>query len=216
MRTVIGGINGAGGANIRWEHGHVDRQDRCRMIGTGATIWMTGLPASGKSTIARKLEEQLVLAGRPAYRLDGDNLRHGLNADLGFDHADRTENVRRAAHVARLFADAGVLAIVSLISPYASDRALAREIHVASQLPFLEVFVDTPLEECERRDPKGLYAKARCGELKLMTGVDDPYEPPVNPDVVVRTLEDDTPGAVARIISALDTSLSATARELPR
>jgi bifunctional enzyme CysN/CysC len=212
MRAVIGGMS----ANIRWEHGHVDREDRSRMIGRGATIWMTGLPASGKSTIARMIEERLVVSGRPAYRLDGDNLRHGLNADLGFGHADRTENVRRAAHVARLFADAGVIAVVSLISPYAGDRALAREIHVASQLPFLEVFVDTPIEECERRDPKGLYAKARCGEVKYMTGIDDPYEPPANPDVVVRTCEENTPTAVARILAALEQTLSAAGTELPR
>lgn len=195
--------------NIRWEPGHVDRDDRRRTVGSGATIWMTGLPASGKSTIAKMIEQQLVAAGRPAYRLDGDNLRHGLNSDLGFDPDSRTENVRRAAHVARLFADAGVLAVVSLISPYASERAFARAIHAESNLPFLEVFVDTPLAECERRDPKGLYAKARRGEIKFMTGVDDPYEAPEAPDIVIRTQEEDAPHAVTRVLDELEKALAA-------
>ena len=195
--------------NVSWEAGRVDRDDRRRTTGTGATIWMTGLPGSGKSTIAKMLEERLVVAGRPAYRLDGDNLRHGLNSDLGFAHEDRTENVRRAAHVARLFADAGVLAVVSLISPYASDRALAREIHVAAQLPFLEVFIDTPLEVCEGRDPKGLYARARRGEITGFTGVDDPYERPMNADVVLRTQEQDAETSVQQVLTALEAALNA-------
>ena len=134
-------------------------------LGTrGATVWLTGLPASGKSTIAARLERALVEAGRPAYLLDGDNVRHGLSGDLGFSPGDRAENIRRVAHVARLFADAGVVAIVSLVSPSAADRALARELHEAAGLPFVEVFVDTPVEVAERRDPKGLYARARAGE----------------------------------------------------
>jgi bifunctional enzyme CysN/CysC len=145
---------------------------------SGATVWFTGLSGSGKSTVAVQVERGLLEQGRAAYLLDGDNLRHGLNGDLGFSSADRTENVRRASEVARLFADAGVVALVPLISPYRADRARARAIHEAADLPFLEVFINTPIEECERRDPKGLYAKARSGEITGFTGVDDPYEPP--------------------------------------
>ena len=146
------------------------------------TVWLTGLSGSGKSSVAVELERQLVQAGRPAYLLDGDNLRMGLNGDLGFSAADRAENVRRVAHVARLFADAGLVSIVPLISPYREGRDLARRLHEAAELRFAEVFVDTPLAVCEARDPKGLYAKARAGELKGMTGIDDPYESPVNPE----------------------------------
>lgn len=152
----------------------------------GATVWLTGLPASGKSTLATALEAQLVRSGRIAYRLDGDNLRHGLNGDLGFDRAGRAESVRRTAHAAQLLADAGVVVIVALVSPYLADRSAARQVHADNELPFVEVFVDTPLELCERRDPKGLYARARTGLLTGMTGVDDPYEPPAQPDLTVR------------------------------
>lgn len=168
---------------VTWHSSSVSRADRSRR---GATVWFTGLPASGKSTVAAAVEERLVGGGRAAYLLDGDNLRHGLNADLGFSAADRAENVRRAGEVAVLFADAGVVALVSLVSPYAADRERARQTHQSAGLPFAEVFVDTPLEECERRDPKGLYARARAGELAGMTGVDDPYEPPESPELVVR------------------------------
>lgn len=174
-------------ANVRWHAARLSREERWAALRQrGQTVWFTGLPASGKSTIARALEEELLRKARVAYVLDGDNLRHGLNCDLGFGPEDRSENVRRTAHVAMLLADAGAVAIVSLISPYAADRARARESHRAARLPFLEVFVDTPLEECERRDPKGLYARARAGKLVGMTGVDDPYEPPARPDVVLR------------------------------
>ncbi len=170
--------------NVTWHAHAVTRERRAALLGAdGATVWFTGLPASGKSTVAVALEAALLDRGRGAYLLDGDNLRHGLNGDLGFSAEDRAENVRRAAEVAALFADAGVVAIVSLVSPYASDRALARAAHERAGLPFAEVFVDTPVEECERRDPKGLYARARAGELKGFTGVDDPYEPPESPDV---------------------------------
>jgi bifunctional enzyme CysN/CysC len=146
-------------------------------------VWFTGLPASGKSTIAAALEERLIEAGIPAYRLDGDNLRHGLNADLGFSAEDRAENVRRASHAARLLADSGMVSLVSLVSPYAADRAAARALHGESGLQFLEVHVDTPLDECRRRDPKGLYARAAAGDLEHFTGVDDPYEAPDSPDL---------------------------------
>ena len=148
-------------------------------------MWLTGLSGSGKSTVAAACERLLVDAGRPAYVLDGDNLRHGLNEDLGFSAADRAENERRVGHVARLFADAGVVALVPLISPYRADRELVRALHVEAGVPFLEVFVDTPIELCEQRDPKGLYAKARAGEITGFTGIDDPYEAPDAPELVL-------------------------------
>lgn len=170
-------------ANTVWHPSAVERDERWRAAGgRGATVWLTGLSGSGKSTVAVQLERQLLAVDRPAYLLDGDNLRQGLNGDLGFSAEDRDENVRRVAHVARLFADAGVVAIVPLISPYRSARQLARELHEAAGLRFVEVFVDTPLEVCEARDPKGLYARARAGEISGMTGIDDPYEPPDAPE----------------------------------
>jgi bifunctional enzyme CysN/CysC len=186
--------SGLKSSNIRWEPTHITRADRQRRLGlSGFTIWLTGLPGSGKSTLAGGVEAQLIEDGVLAYRLDGDNLRHGLNGNLGFDPADRAENVRRTAHAASLLADAGAVVLVSLVSPYRADRLLAREVHEGAGLPFVEVFVDTPLELCERRDPKGLYAKARRGELKGMTGIDDPYEPPDEPELVVRP---DAPGVL--------------------
>ncbi len=174
--------------NVTWHPGALSRERRWSQLGgEGATVWFTGLPASGKSTIAAGVEERLVQGGRPAYLLDGDNLRHGLNGNLGFAPGDRKENIRRTAHVARLFADAGVVALVSLVSPYRADRDLARALHADDGLPFLEVWVSTTPEECERRDPKGLYARARAGEPRGFTGVDDPYEPPVEPELVLET-----------------------------
>ena len=169
---------------VVWEREALTREQRYELLGQrGATVWFTGLPASGKSTVAAALTVALVQRRIPAYRLDGDNLRHGLNANLGFSPEDRTENVRRTAHAARLLADAGVLALVSLVSPYAEDRRAARQVHRDGDLDFLEVFVNTPVEECERRDPKGLYAKARAGELPDFTGVSAPYEPPAAPEL---------------------------------
>lgn len=170
--------------NTVWHPSDVSRDDRWKAVGghDGVTVWLTGLSGSGKSTIAVELERQLIESGRPGYLLDGDNMRQGLNGDLGFSADDRDENVRRVAHVARLFADAGMVAIVPLISPYRAARDFARSLHEAAGLPFVEVFVDTPLEECERRDPKGLYKKARAGEITGMTGIDDPYEAPLSPD----------------------------------
>ncbi|MFD6394684.1 adenylyl-sulfate kinase [Nocardia sp. NPDC060259] len=169
-------------ATVVWHRSAVTREDRTH---SGATIWLTGLSGSGKSTIAVEVERQLVAAGRAAYLLDGDNLRHGLNAGLGFSPADRDENVRRVAEVAALFADSGAVAIVSVISPFAEQRARARTTHAERTLPFHEVFVDTPLPECERRDPKGLYAKARAGELPGFTGISSPYERPEHADLVI-------------------------------
>ena len=185
--------------NVVWHRGAVDRADR---PSAGATVWFTGLSGSGKSTVAVELERALVAAGRPAYLLDGDNLRHGLNADLGFSAADRSENIRRVSEVARLFADAGVVALVPVISPYRADRDRARAIHEAVGVPFVEVFVDTPLDVCEARDPKGLYAKARAGEIKGFTGIDDPYEAPVHPDLRL-TPDHGDPAAQASLVLKL-------------
>ncbi len=190
--------------NVRWERETITRDERWAALGlTGATVWLTGLPAAGKSTIGRAIEERLVRAGRPAYLLDGDNLRHGLNGDLGFDECARTENVRRTAHVARLLAECGAVALVSLVSPYAADRELAATLHEKEELPFLEVFVGTPLAQCEQRDPKGLYARARSGELDGLTGVGAPYEAPTSPDVVVGAPGEAIEAAVDRVLEAL-------------
>jgi bifunctional enzyme CysN/CysC len=170
-------------------------------------VWLTGLPASGKSTIAVALERRLVTSGQAAYLLDGDNVRHGLSDDLGFAAGDRAEHIRRVAHVARLMADAGVLAVVSLVSPLRADRAIARRLHDIAGLPFVEVHVDTPLEECERRDPKGLYARARHGELQGFTGIDAPYEAPDDPELRLDTVGQATDDAVDAILAALERGL---------
>lgn len=187
-------------SDVIWHHGEVAREQR---PWRGATVWFTGLSGSGKSTIAASLERLLIEVGQPAYLLDGDNLRHGLNADLGFSAADRGENIRRVGEVARLFADAGVVPLVPVISPYEADRQRAREIHQAVGLGFVEVFVDTPLELCESRDPKGLYARARAGEITGFTGVDDPYEPPTNPDLVLTPGHGDAAAQAMMVIQAL-------------
>jgi adenylylsulfate kinase len=173
-------------SNITWHEGHVTREERAALLKQkGATLWFTGLSGSGKSTIAFTLEHALVRQGRLAYVLDGDNIRHGLNKNLGFSAADREENIRRIGEVAKLFADAGLVAMTSFISPYRKDRDLVRALHAEAQLPFLEVHVNTPIETCEQRDPKGLYKKARAGQLKNFTGVDDPYEAPLHPELTI-------------------------------
>ena len=190
--------------NVVWHEGAVLAEARHRATGgPGATVWLTGLSGSGKSTIASLLEAALIGGGRASYRLDGDNVRHGLNGDLGFTAEDRSENVRRIGEVACLFADAGVVAIVPVISPYRADRDRVRSRHGEAGLRFVEVFVDTPLEVCEARDPKGLYAKARAGEISGFTGIDDPYEPPLHPDLVVDTTETSPPVAAERIVALL-------------
>jgi bifunctional enzyme CysN/CysC len=190
--------------DVTWHPSHLDREGRWSALQTtGATVWLTGLPASGKSTIATALEAALVGDGRFAYLLDGDNIRHGLSGDLGFDEASRFENVRRVAHVARLFADAGGVSVVALVSPLAEARNHARKLHEEAGLPFYEVFVDTPVEECAKRDPKGLYAKAKAGRLSTLTGSGSPYEPPTDPEVTVRTLEEEVDTAVARLLELL-------------
>ena len=186
--------------NITW-HAGVPRDAR---LSRGATVWFTGLSGSGKSTIAAICEQRLLEAGRPAYLLDGDNLRHGLNTDLGFSAEDRTENIRRVGELARLFADAGVVALVPVISPYRADRATARAAHDEVGLPFVEVFVDTPIEVCEARDPKGLYAKARAGELKGFTGIDDPYEAPVDPELRLTPADGTAEEQASRVLALLD------------
>lgn len=186
--------------NVVWHQSDLPRADRWASLGVrGATLWFTGLSGSGKSTVAVAVERRLLDTGAPAYLLDGDNLRHGLNGDLGFSAADRSENVRRVGEVARLFADAGVVALVPLISPYRADRDRARAAHEAAGVPFFEVFVNTPIEECEARDPKGLYAKARAGEITGFTGIDDPYEAPVAPDLEL-TPADGDPAAQAQLV----------------
>ena len=167
--------------------------------GPGVTVWLTGLPSSGKSTVARAAEADLIARGRAAYVLDGDNLRHGLNADLGFSDADRSENVRRVSCVAQLMAEAGLVVLVPVIAPFAADRDRIREEHEARGLAFLEVFVDAPLELCEQRDPKGLYARARAGEITNMTGIDSPYEAPITPDLQLDSAHE-TPEVLARIL----------------
>lgn len=172
--------------NITWHEGHVTRELRHQLLKQqGATLWFTGLSGSGKSTIAYTLEHALVERGNLAYVLDGDNIRFGLNKNLGFSAADREENIRRIGEVAKLFADAGVITMTSFISPYRKDRDLVRALHVEGKLPFIEVFVNTPIETCEQRDPKGLYKKARAGQIKNFTGIDDPYEAPLKPELTL-------------------------------
>ena len=188
--------------NVVWHAGDVERDDRWSATRlAGATVWFTGLSGSGKSTVAVATERLLLGQGQAAYLLDGDNLRHGLNGDLGFSAEDRDENVRRASEVARLFADAGIISLVPLISPYRAGRDRARRAHEVAGLPFLEVFVDTPIEECERRDPKGLYQKARAGELTGFTGIDAPYEAPLVPEIVI-TPADGAPDEQAAVVVA--------------
>lgn len=196
--------SGAAGGDVVWHPGAVGRGSRSDVTGgPGCVVWFTGLSGSGKSTVAVTVEERLVAAGRAAYLLDGDNLRHGLNADLGFSAADRDENVRRVGEVATLFADAGVVALVPLVSPYRAARDRVRRRVVSAGLVFVEVFVDTPLAECERRDPKGLYARARAGELTGMTGVDDPYEAPADAELVLTPADGDPADQAGRVLGLI-------------
>lgn len=176
--------------NVTWHEGEVSREDRYEILRQkGATIWFTGLSGSGKSTIAVALERALYNAGKLSYRLDGDNVRLGINKNLGFSEDDRKENIRRIGEIAKLFGDAGTIALSSFISPYKGDRDEVRALHEAANLPFVEVHVDCSLMEAEKRDPKGLYKKARAGEIKNFTGIDDPYEVPDNPEIHLKTDE---------------------------
>jgi len=184
--------------NITWHSGNVTREDRQKLLGqNGVTVWMTGLSAAGKSTIACIVESMLIRRGKFAYRLDGDNVRHGLNRNLGFSAADRAENIRRIGEVAKLFTDAGVIAITSFISPYKKDRDAVR----ASMKPgeFIEVYINVSIEAAEQRDPKGLYKKAQAGEISNFTGISSGYEAPENPEVHLHTLGHD-PEALAIMI----------------
>ena len=194
--------------NITWHEGHVKREDRENLLGQkGATIWFTGLSGSGKSTIAFTLEHALVERGHLTYVLDGDNVRHGLNKNLGFSAADREENIRRIGEVARLFADTGVISLTSFISPYRKDRDQVRKTHLDSGLPFIEILVDVPIEVCETRDPKGLYKKARAalaeGKGMGFTGIDDPYEAPASPELVIHNDRITPQEAAAQVIEYL-------------
>ncbi len=190
--------------DVVWHATGVDRDTRWAATGLrGATVWFTGLSGSGKSTVAEAVHARLTGLGRASYLLDGDNLRHGLNGDLGFSPSDRSENIRRVGEVARLFADAGVVALVPVISPYRADRDRARAAHEAAGLVFVEVHVDTPLAVCEERDPKGLYRRARTGELTGFTGIDAPYEAPESPELVLDTDRSTIADSVKRVLDLL-------------
>ncbi|UCD74226.1 MAG: adenylyl-sulfate kinase [Phycisphaerales bacterium] len=191
--------------NITWHEGEVTRAEREKNLGQkGVTLWMTGLSGSGKSTIAVALEQVLMQRGYHAYRLDGDNVRHGLNKNLGFSATDREENIRRIGEVTKLFADAGFISITSFISPYKADRDNARKLHEEAGLPFIEVYVAVPLDVAEERDPKGLYKKARAGELKGFTGIDDPYEEPENPELHLHTEKLSVAESVQMLLDVLE------------
>ncbi|CAN6622386.1 adenylyl-sulfate kinase [Trichomonascus vanleenenianus] len=189
--------------NITW-HAGLTHDERAQLIGQkGATLWFTGLSASGKSTIATALEQFLLQQKINSYRLDGDNIRFGLNKDLGFSEQDRNENIRRISEVAKLFADSTTIALTSFISPYRADRDQARELHEKANLPFVEVFVDVPVEVAEQRDPKGLYKKARAGEIKEFTGISAPYEAPANPEIHIHSATTSIEDAVRQIVDYL-------------
>jgi bifunctional enzyme CysN/CysC len=189
-------------ANLHWQELAVDREARARIKGQRPRlVWLTGLSGAGKSTIANLLEKKLHAAGRHSFLLDGDNVRHGLNRDLGFTDADRVENIRRVGEVAKLMADAGLIVITAFISPFRAEREMVRDMLPPGE--FLEVFVDTPLDEAERRDPKGLYAKARAGELNNFTGIDSPYEPPLAPNLRIDTQALSAEQAAERIADLL-------------
>ena len=190
--------------NVTWHEGHVTREERAALLKQrGATLWFTGLSGSGKSTIAFTLEHALVRQGRLAYVLDGDNIRHGLNKNLGFSAADREENIRRIGEVAKLFADCGVITLTSFISPYRKDRDNVRALHADAKVPFIEIFVNTPITTCEQRDPKGLYKKARAGQLKGFTGIDDPYEEPLKPELTIDCTSVSPQDATVRLLEYL-------------
>jgi adenylylsulfate kinase len=174
--------------NVHWHEGDITREHRAKLLGhKGATLWFTGLSGSGKSTVAVELEGTLSQMGVLSYRLDGDNVRLGINKNLGFSAEDRIENIRRIGEISKLFVDAGLVTLSSFISPYRADRDTVRALHEAAGMDFIEVFVDCSLESAESRDPKGLYKKARAGEIKNFTGIDDPYEAPANPEIHLRS-----------------------------
>ena len=191
------------GSNLTWHRGEVGREDRARVHGhKGATLWLTGLSGSGKSTLAHRLERRLLERGVFTYVLDGDNIRHGLNRDLGFSPEDRNENIRRIGEVAKLFTDAAVVAITAFISPYRADRDRVRALMAPGD--FIEIFVDCPLDVCEQRDPKGLYRKARAGDIPEFTGISAPYEPPLNPELTLRTDRESEAESLQKILAYLE------------
>lgn len=191
--------------NVYWHEGEVTRADRNRVLGQkGATIWFTGLSGSGKSTVAVALEKVLNERGKLAYRLDGDNVRLGINKNLGFTADDRKENIRRIGEVAKLFVDSGVIVLSSFISPYREDRDVVRALHDAGGMDFLEVYVECSLDEAERRDPKGLYKKARAGQIKNFTGIDDPYEAPLKPELLLKSDKMSLQEEVAALLDLLE------------
>lgn len=188
LTTKGGSLPKNGGGNLTWTRTQVARDDRWNLLGQrGALVWFTGLSGSGKSTLATGLDARLHSLGRPSFVLDGDNLRHGLCKDLGFSETDRTENIRRAGEVGCLMAEAGLIVIGALISPFVADRAQIRTSCLQKCIPFIEVYVNASLEVCESRDPKGLYAKARQGMIKGFTGIDSPYQPPTAPEITLNS-----------------------------
>jgi len=190
--------------NVHWHEGDITRQLRGKLMGNkGATLWFTGLSGSGKSTVAVELEGTLHEMGVLSYRLDGDNVRMGINKNLGFSAEDRTENIRRIGEVSKLFVDASVIALSSFISPYRADRDQVRALHEADGMDFIEIFVDCSLEAAESRDPKGLYKKARAGEIKNFTGIDDPYEAPPNPEIHLHSDQQTLQEEVIQILDVL-------------
>ena len=192
-------------SNIVWHHPHILKEERAKQKNQRPCIvWLTGLSGSGKSTIANALESQLYAMGYHTYLLDGDNIRHGLNRDLGFDDQSRVENIRRIGEVSKLFVDAGLIVITAFISPFRQERQLVRDLVEESE--FIEVFVDTPLDICEQRDPKGLYQKARSGEIASFTGISSPYEPPKTPEIHLSTVQKSVDESVKEIISYLNGS----------
>jgi len=193
--------------NVTWQDGEVSREDRYSILKQrGATIWFTGLSGSGKSTIAVALERALFKLGKLSYRLDGDNVRLGINKNLGFSEEDRTENIRRIGEVAKLFGDAGTISLSSFISPYKADRDNVRALHEEAGLSFVEVYVDCSLAVAEKRDPKGLYKKARAGEIKNFTGIDDPYEAPERPEIHLKSDDMSLDEEVAIVLEFLSTN----------
>lgn len=191
--------------NVHWHKGQVDRADRAALLGQqGATLWFTGLSGSGKSTVMVAVERELYRRNRLCYRLDGDNIRMGINRNLGFSQSDRQENIRRIGEVAKLFVDTGVIVLSGFISPYRQDRRAVRQLHLEAGMRFIEVFIDVPLQVAETRDPKGLYKKARQGEIKNFTGIDDPYEAPENPELTLNSHDLSVEEEVAMVIEYLE------------
>ena len=189
-------------AEVIWHQTHITKDDRAKQKNqVPKCIWLTGLSGSGKSTLANALEVALTEQGKHTYLLDGDNVRHGLNKNLGMSDEDRTENIRRVSEVAKLMVDAGLVVITAFISPFRADRDAARALFEDGE--FVEVFADAPLEECEKRDPKGLYKKARAGEIKEFTGIDSPYEAPANAEVVINTADNDIGECVRQLIAKI-------------